>query len=484
MKTRYLIGAAGIAGAVIAVGQLSGADNRTANEVGLAPAAPTSDVQNEFEVEPQGEGTPDVILFEIFGTANWSQGDVRAFAFGTNSCNLGDVPLVWQANNNQHPVIGQNMFKLAPGPNGHLRIEQLGQSWLKHGFCALDQSECGDCQGTGCSSLGVGCSDPYTAFRNGGQSGAGPKYQVNATNGFFPYPPANPAWSGQLDRRLQVPLSEVLPAENPDATYIVEGQYVCPDENVEVDIIRAANNVSWRIGELNSAGALVSYDGETQIGEPALYAWKQADPDVNVQWRAINGIGNFFVASQAYDNGDGTWDYEYVVHNLDSDRAVGSVAIDVDESVSVTGVGFHDVDYHSGEPFDGTDWGNVRDSSEVRWSVAEPFSVNPNGNAIRWGTAYNFRFTADSGPTTGTIELGLFKDGDGPNSVLADVKVPLSLNFCAGDFNDDGLVGFDDLTSLLSEWGFCFECPEDLDGDFVVDFDDLVTLLGAFGPCP
>jgi len=484
MKTRYLIGAAGMAGAVIAVGQLSGADTRAVNETEVVPPPTTAAVSNEFEVEPQGEGTPDVILFEISGTANWSQGDMRAYSIGTTSCNIGDVPLAWQGSTNQHPVIGQNMFKLAPGANGHLRIEQLGQSWLKHGFCALDLNECGDCQGTGCSSLGVGCSDPYTAFRNGGQSGAGPKYQVNATNGFFPYPPANPPYSGEMDRRLQVPLAEVLPADNPDATFVFEGQYVCPDENVEVDIIRAANNVSWRTGTLNSSGALVSYDGETRIGEPALYAWKEADPTITLQWRAITGVGNFFVASQAYDNGDGTWDYEYVVHNLDSDRSVGSVAVDVDDSVTVTEVGFHDVDYHSGEPWDGTDWADARDSSEVRWNVAEPYAVNPNGNAIRWGTAYNFRFTADSGPTEGVITLGLFKDGDGPNEFIADVKVPLSLDVCTGDFDEDGVVGFDDLASMLSEWGFCFNCPEDLDGNYDVNFDDLVTLLGLYGPCP
>jgi hypothetical protein len=482
MKTKYLLGVAGVAGAVVTIGQLTNASTNDAAS-GKAVAPQTTVDHNGLVIDPQGGGNPDVYVFKISGTANWSSGDMRAYSVGTTSCNEGDAELAWFANNNQHPVIGQNMFRLAPGQNGHLRFEQLGQSWLKHGFCALSQSECGDCQPTSCNTLGIGCSDPYTASRNGIQGSAGPKWQVNATTGFFPYPPADPAFSGQLARRLQVPLSEVLPAENPGAEYFFEAQYVCPDENVMVDIINAADNVSYRKGNLSASGALTSYDGDTVIKQPAVYAWKAADPSVLLQWRALTGEGNFFIASQAYDNGNGTWDYEYVVHNLDSDRSIGSVSIPVDSSVTVSQFGFRDVDYHSGEVWDNTDWANARNSGDVAWNT-EAFSDNPNANAIRWGTAYNFRFTADSAPTETEMTLGFFKDGDGAASFTASVKAPISLNICTGDIDGDGQVGFSDLTTVLAEWGFCFNCPEDLNGDFVVDFDDLLTILSAYGPCP
>ncbi|MHC4809720.1 MAG: hypothetical protein ACYTEV_05075, partial [Planctomycetota bacterium] len=219
MKMRFMLGAAGVAGAVVAAGQLSNANDDPAVARKGADAPSTAD--RELVIQPQGSN-PDVYVFKISGTANWSQGDMRAYSIGTTSCNEGDAPLAWFANTNQHPVIGQNMFRLAPGQNGHLRFEQLGQGWLKHGFCALSQNECGNCQATNCNTLGIGCSDPYTASRNGTQGSAGPKWQVNATTGFFPYPPADPTYSGSIARRLQAPLSEVLPSENPGASYFFE----------------------------------------------------------------------------------------------------------------------------------------------------------------------------------------------------------------------------------------------------------------------
>lgn len=54
---------------------------------------------------------------------------------------------------------------------------------------------------------------------------------------------------------------------------------------------------------------------------------------------------------------------------------------------------------------------------------------------------------------------------------------------CAGDVDGDGVVGFADLTVLLSSWGPCAGCPGDLDGSGSVDFVDLTTLLASWGPC-
>jgi hypothetical protein len=53
---------------------------------------------------------------------------------------------------------------------------------------------------------------------------------------------------------------------------------------------------------------------------------------------------------------------------------------------------------------------------------------------------------------------------------------------CAADFDQDGLVGFDDLIALLAAWG-SEGGPEDLDGDGRVGFNDLIALLVAWGPC-
>lgn len=57
-------------------------------------------------------------------------------------------------------------------------------------------------------------------------------------------------------------------------------------------------------------------------------------------------------------------------------------------------------------------------------------------------------------------------------------------NPCPGDIDNSGDVGFNDLVTLLAEWGACPGCGADLDGDDDVDFDDLVSLLALWGPCP
>jgi hypothetical protein len=109
---------------------------------------------------------PDVIVGSLYQVANYgSSNGISAFAVGTYSCNVGDVWLNWFPNNNQHPVIAQNMFRLKGG-----RFEQIGQSWLKHGFYALSNTLCTTgCQPTDGTHLGVNCSDPYSAALTGTQ---------------------------------------------------------------------------------------------------------------------------------------------------------------------------------------------------------------------------------------------------------------------------------------------------------------------------
>lgn len=61
---------------------------------------------------------------------------------------------------------------------------------------------------------------------------------------------------------------------------------------------------------------------------------------------------------------------------------------------------------------------------------------------------------------------------------------------CPGDFNDDGTIGFADLTALLGGYGACsgepgYAAELDLDASGCVDFGDLVGLLSVYGTdCP
>jgi len=128
---------------------------------------------------------PDVTVFDFTDIDNYAaSGGFCAYAVGTTSCNRGDTPLSWcntgsgcapGDTNIDHPVIAQNLYRLKDG-----RFEQIGMSWLKHGFASLNLSV-GGCTGSagqtcvpppaGGRQLGVGCTDPYTAGLNGSHLG-------------------------------------------------------------------------------------------------------------------------------------------------------------------------------------------------------------------------------------------------------------------------------------------------------------------------
>ncbi|MBX3393859.1 MAG: hypothetical protein KF841_00685 [Phycisphaerae bacterium] len=347
---------------------------------------------------------------------------IKAYSVATTSCNLGDAELNWfdcsDQNNPQcarHPVISQNMYRLKAG-----RFEQLGQSWLKHGFCALSENLCQlGCSATGCDTLGIGCSDPYTASRN--SSGLGPKSEVNAFTGVFPYPfNLQPSGNSNIRARLQVKVDDLTPSLNPGALYFVEAQYTAQDDAAAGN---ADNNASHRPISIN-ASLNVSFTGPTVQQIPAIRAWKANDSGVVETDVRVPGEGLMILASKASDNGNGTWHYEYALYNQNSDRSARSFAITVGANTVVTNIGFRDVDYHSGEPYSGTDWTSSIVGGVLTWST-QTFAQNVNANALRWGTLYNFRFDADKPPaqSNGNATIGLFKPGT-PTSVTGAAVVP------------------------------------------------------------
>ena len=111
------------------------------------PAPPAALSQDDALSTVAGVDGPDVIVLSLPGMKHYgvapdpNTGEyISAFAVATTSCNIGDEPLLWIPNTNQVPMIGQNMFRLR-----NQRFEQIGMSWLKHGFFALTQNQCGDC---------------------------------------------------------------------------------------------------------------------------------------------------------------------------------------------------------------------------------------------------------------------------------------------------------------------------------------------------
>ena len=364
---------------------------------------------------------PDIIVSGITGINYYGrESGIAAFAVGTTSCNPGDQQANWIASTNQHPVIAQNMYRLKDN-----RIEQIGMSWVKHGFASVNGSSCGFlCQNPQTSAaLGVGCSDPYQAGLNGTQNSLGARFWINGFTGSFPFPSSRPPYTGTdlIPRRLQVHVEDLNPAVNLGARYFVEGQYVAADEALAGN---GANSLSYRgfsflppescpfnpnLGPDDFCPAVGS-EGDTQREQAAIRAWQDNDPAVVETDAPVPGEGLMILATRATNANNGFWRYEYALQNVNSDRAARSFTVPLPDGVVVQNVGFHDVDYHSGEPFDLTDWTTEVVPGAVRW-FAPTYAENPDANALRWGTMYNFRFEANIGPDATQVTIGLFKPG-------------------------------------------------------------------------
>lgn len=388
------------------------------------PGPSQSPLAGEANLGSMGITTgPDVTIIHLSGIQNYgATGSIRGYAVGTDSCNIGSEPVNWcddggcvatVGGTEKHPVIAQNMYRLRDG-----RFEQIGMSWLKHGFLSTNSfdSDCVGNDGTnnettcvqppfGGDSLGVGCTDFYSAGLNGDQP-LGRRSEVNPTNGLFPFPPTGGGTSGNAGQRMQVEESDMTGAGD---RFWVEGHYISDNDAIGKN---GLNNASYREVTVNTSSFNITESGPTVRELAAIHAWKAADSAVEIVNADIDSAitERFHAARRVTELGGGNFRYVYAVHNMNSDRAARSFSVDFSGGVNITNVGFHDVDHHSGEPFDTTDWAANVTANGVAWST-DTFGVNPDANALRWGTMFTFWFDADEAPDGLTHTLGLFKDG-------------------------------------------------------------------------
>ena len=424
---------------------------------------------------------PDVLVADLQSTIRFDRvGDITAFAVGTTACNIGTQRLNWISHTNQHPVIIQNLYRL-----DDRGFQQIGMSWVKHGFYAVSQSLCSTCNDpTNGTQLGVGCSDPYSASLNGVQTNMSPRSTVNGHTGYFPYP-----WSGPVQntiaRRLQVHDADLDPAQNPNARYFIEGHYVTADDAAAGN---QDNNASYREITIGNPSASTYYlsivpSYPTRRGQAAVRAWQDADPTVTETDIRVPGEGLFILAADARPTGAGTWRYRYALQNLNSDRSARSFSVQFPLGGTVQSVVFHDVEYHSGEPYEGTDWEAVFDGQRLTWSTAS-YAVNANANALRYDAIYSFSFESNVEPGDGKVVLGLFKPGL-PTEVVAPTLGPL-LELI--DCNRNGRPDSCDVdcaaagcappcgTSIdCNDNGVPDECEDDCNGNGVADECDLAN---------
>ncbi len=373
----------------------------------------------------------DVTVYDLPGTTNYGvSAGIRGYSVGTTSCNIGDTPLNWCDINGgcgngttsaDHPVIGQNIYRLKNG-----RFDQIGASWLKHGFVSLNQSASGCGNGTcvspplGGNQLGVGCTDPYSSNLNGSRP-MGRKSEVDATTGAYPMPPGGGGSTAAVwNQRAAVAEADLDAATNPEASYYVEGQYIAPDDATSGN---GLNNASYRKVTVQAGTFNLQFAANTVREKAAIEVWPLVDATVelvNVDVPSIP-VQRFRVARKVTDLGGGVWHYEYAVHNMNSNRSASRLAVRFFGATTFENAGFHDVNSHSGEPYDTTDWPVTTMGDEISWE-APAFAPPQNANAIRWATMYNFWFDATRPPEEiATHVLGLFSAGE-----------PTELEFLAG----------------------------------------------------
>lgn len=371
----------------------------------------------------------------------------------TTSCNVGTVNIPWNAPMlTTHPVIALNLYRQLNG-----RFEQVGWSWLKHGFLSTNSNGCGSCQNPGTGALlGINCSDTYGPGNNGDRTYLGGRDEVNpftgvwtCTNSWFSnYLPdctrRNPGavTLDAVDHRL-----DCLDVDlgNANARYFYEAFYITPDD------INTYNNLGSREATISWNGSSWVISTTTAMLEgPAIQRWGDTRSTATPQTE-----GDVIVAVQVTNNGNGTWHFEYAVYNHNLDRQVREFSVPLPYGAQVSNVGFHDIDRDAGNA-----WVATQTDHALTWS--SPTFGSANTNPLKYSSVFNFSFDTNVQPATTTNRLGLFKPGQLTN-LNAATNGPLFL---------EPVDSFSPITALVRAGNLA--SLEDADGDRVK--------LGVIGP--
>jgi hypothetical protein len=384
---------------------------------------------------------PDVIVGDIESVQEFgSAGTQVGLAAGTDSCNNGDQPVDWfQLPNTDHPVVPQNLYRMSVGTFNNDRFEQIGHSWMKHTFFALEDTVCGACNTANCQTgthLCPGCSDPYTADLNGDQNQIGSRAWVNPFTGSFPSGADN--HSGHVhdgvSHRIRVEVSDLNTNLNPGASYFAEAAYLSPHEYAWCQShpgqCNMYNNVSYRQFSVSgTTNFTFSPVAPTVRMQPAIMAWAGTGATVNQVQPDPGNDGIWFMGYKVTSPTPGVWHYEYALYNQNLDRAIQSFSVPLGAGANISNIGFHappqepawanDGTFNS-QGYSSTPWSITQATDSLTWN-SETFVQNQNANAIRFGTLYNFRFDADQPPQSSNATVGFFKTG---SPITVAIQVP------------------------------------------------------------
>src|ERR1043166_3480461 len=372
---------------------------------------------------------PDVIVGNVEDVDQEGRAGTQVgLAIGTDSCNNGDQPIDWFAlPDTDHPVVPQNLYRMSGGADNTERFEQIGQSWMKHAFAALEGSVCGNCDTGGCQTgthLCPGCSDPYVSGLNGDQGSIGSRAWINPFTGSFPSDANNHTGHHHdgVSHRIRAEVSDLDTTQNPGATYFGEAGYLSPHEYTWCQShpteCNMFNNFSYRQFSVSGTTSFTfSPVAATVRMQPAIMAWTgstvtQQEPDPG-------NDGIWFIGYKVTNPSAGVWHYDYALFNMNLDRAIQSFSVPLGPGVNISNLDFHAPPQEPGWSNDGTfnnqgcsstPWTVTQTSNSITWN-SETFAQNQNANAIRWATLYNFRFDANLPPQSVNATIGFFKTG-------------------------------------------------------------------------
>lgn len=369
-------------------------------------------------------------------------------SMATTSCNVGDVNVPWLAPNTflqeDHPGIGMALFRqkdydVSGTPVS--RFEQVGVSWVKHGFFALSNSQCIPCQNPSNGTfLGVGCSDTYGTSNNGNRMWLGPRDEWNphagtweATGSFFDGSPVDDfrdefgSGNGSVNHRLEAFDSDL---GDTSANYFYEAIYlVRDDENIDNNVgsrecFMTWNGFSWQFNTPTSGNPLIEGPAlRERWGDRRTTQALQDDP--NALPGDPSDDGNVVLSVDVTDLGDGTWRYEYALYNWTLDRRVDSFSVPAFGPVS--DFSFHDID---DDP--ANDWVPSVSGKNLTWTWP---GVTGSGHKVagplEWGTLYNFGFTSIYPPAEHDAALGIHDTGPGGDLLAVETLGPQGLSLSA-----------------------------------------------------
>ncbi len=406
------------------------------SSIPVAPPAPAA------AAGPIDVAISDMGSLGVLGRVGTYPNGRNGLTMSTTSCNVGTQNIPWAAPMQvNHPVIAMNLYRIKDG-----KFEQVGWSWLKHGFYATNSPGCGTCQHPGGSNpgaqLGPGCSDTYGPGNNGDRLYLGGRDEVNPFTGVWTCQNSyfsnyqndcirrnNGSGLDAVAHRLEVHDADM---GNAGAQYFYEAYYINANETTN-----KYNNIASRQASMTWSGAAwsIQNSGTPHALGPAINRWGDMRSTATPRTE-----GDVIVAVKVTELGGGMYNYEYAVYNHDLDRQVREFTVPVPETAVVQNIGFRDIDKDATN-----EWVGTFVDGKVQWATGVQGSST--ANPLKYSSVFNFRFDANVPPAPGLIKMGLFKSGSNPE-LTAATRAPLNLQPAATYTISNGALLGGNLQSL------------------------------------